>query len=485
MKVLIWHGWLLEGSGSNVYTAKVAEVLRGSGHDVVVVCQEPHPERYPWIDAWATLDANGPSTLTESGAERTGGRCVLLRPRIGDLLPTFVIDRYEGFGTVRRFIDLTDEQLSSYLAANVGALRAAVAWHDSRIVIAGHAIPGPVIAARALGPGRYVANVHGSDIEYAIREQDRYVHLAHEGLTGAKAVIGGSRDVLERCEALVPGISGLLEVIPPGVDTGAFRPRPRRDALLETADLVDDDPSPVRGRPASLDLQVIDALARRDAGAIDALAGSYDQGVPDPGASATLRRLADSHRPIVGYLGKLIPQKGVELLLAAREALPQDPAVLIVGFGSHREWLAALAIALRNRDGEALEWLSTGHMAVDLSTLSDRHRHGRRRWTCSSPGASTIATRLAPSLRWMCSSSLRSWTKRSAWWPRKVRPPARSRWSPGIRAWPRSPRRLRATSAVRGCSRSSRNPAPGRASRPASTGCCRCRPANATSSERR
>ena len=359
-----------------MYTARVAEVLRANGHDVVVVCQEPHPERYPWIDAWATLDANGPSTLTESGAERTAGRCVLLRPRIGDLLPTFVIDRYEGFPTVRRFVDLTDEQLRSYLATNVEALRAAVAWHDSRIVIAGHAIPGPVIAARALGPGRYVAKVHGSDIEYAIRKQDRYVHLAHEGLTGAKAVIGGSKDVLERCEGLVPGISGLLSVIPPGVDTGAFRPRPRRDALLETADLVDDDPSPVRGRTASLDPQVVDALARRDAGAIDALAESYDQGVPDPGASATLRQLAGSNRPVVGYLGKLIPQKGVELLLAARATLPQDPVALIVGFGSHREWLTALAIALRNRDGEALEWLSTGRMDVDLSTLGDRHHTG-------------------------------------------------------------------------------------------------------------
>ena len=373
MKVLIWHGWLLEGSGSNVYTAKVAEVLRAIGHDVVLVCQEPHPERYPWIDAWATLDASGPSALTESGAERSSGRCVLLRPRIGDLLPVFVIDRYEGFATVRRFVDLTDEQLGSYLATNVGALRAAAAWHDSRVVIAGHAIPGPVIAGRALGPGRYVAKVHGSDIEYAIREQDRYVELAHEGLMGAKAVIGSSKDVLERCQALVPGISGPLYVIPPGVDTGAFRPRSRRDALLETADLLKDDPSSIRGRPASLDLQVVDALARRDAGAIDALAGTYDQEVPDPGASASLRRLADSDRPVVGSLGKLIPQKGVELLLAARGALPQDPVALIVGFGSHREWLTALAIALRNGDGDALGWLSTERIDVDLSTLSDRH----------------------------------------------------------------------------------------------------------------
>jgi len=27
MRVLIWHGWLLEGSGSNVYAARIAEEI--------------------------------------------------------------------------------------------------------------------------------------------------------------------------------------------------------------------------------------------------------------------------------------------------------------------------------------------------------------------------------------------------------------------------------------------------------------------------
>ena len=47
--------------------------------------------------------------------------------------------------------------------------------------------------------------------------------------------------------------------------------------------------------------------------------------------------MAASNTPIVGFLGKLIPQKGVELLLAAHQALAHDAEALIVGFGSHRE----------------------------------------------------------------------------------------------------------------------------------------------------
>jgi hypothetical protein len=47
MRILLWHGWLLEGSGSNVATARVAERYRAAGHDVLLVCQERHPERRP------------------------------------------------------------------------------------------------------------------------------------------------------------------------------------------------------------------------------------------------------------------------------------------------------------------------------------------------------------------------------------------------------------------------------------------------------
>src|SRR6266571_2959794 len=235
MRVLLWHGWLLEGSGSNVYTARVAEVLAAAGHDVVLLCQEPHPERYRWIEAWGTAGPEGPSGLTPNVPSASGGRCVLLRPDIGGLLPAFVVDEYEGF-EVKRFPDLTTEELDHYLRRNVEALRAAAAWHGSDVVVTGHAVPGAVVANRALGPGRYVAKIHGSDLEYAVRLQERYVELAREGLENARAVVGPSSDVLHRCMELVPGIGHLVHVVRPGVDASHFHPMPRREALLHTAD---------------------------------------------------------------------------------------------------------------------------------------------------------------------------------------------------------------------------------------------------------
>ena len=356
MRILVWHGWVLEGSGSNVTAARISETWRAAGHDVLLLCQERHAERYPWIDAEGDVDGRGPIGLPERPGTRAG-RCVLLRPRIGRTLPVFVVDRYEGFEDVRRFVDLTDDELEAYLHANAEALRAAAEWHGSEVVVAGHAIPGAAIGRRALGPGRYLAKIHGSDLEYAVRLQDRYRELAREGLGGARAVLGPSAEALERCAVLVPEMRELATIVSPGVDVGSFRPRPRTEALTDAARRLDGDRETARGRPSALDLRVERALAARDATALDAIAGTYAQEVPDPEAAAGLRALARSESPIVGYLGKLIPQKGVELVLAAQQVVRRDTEALIVGFGSHREWLAALAIALRRGDAAAVEWL--------------------------------------------------------------------------------------------------------------------------------
>ncbi len=357
MRILLWHGWLLEGAGSNVYTARVAEELTRAGHDVLLVCQERQPERYPWIDAWGTIDGGTPPALTSGDTTAGPGRCTLLRPEIGTLLPVFVLDEYEGF-EVKRFVDLTDLELERYLDRNAELLAAAAAWHGSQVVVTGHAVPGGEIGRRALGPGGYVTKIHGSDIEYAIRPQERYRRLALDGLTAARAVTGSSSDVLARCAELVPGIEDRLRVVPPGVDTEVFRPAPGRAALLETAERLDRDPDAASGRPSSLDLEVARALERRDAKALDGLADTYDQAVPDPDAAIRLRGLADAGGDLIGYFGKLIPQKGVDLLLTGAARAERRPTTLVVGFGRHREWLTALTFALREGDVEGLRWLT-------------------------------------------------------------------------------------------------------------------------------
>ena len=361
MRILVWHGWHLGGTGSSVYTARIVETWRGQGHDVLLMCQEPHPEDYPFLDGWGST-----GDLPALSAEPAKGRAVLLRPEIGDLLPVFVLDEYEGF-RVRRFVDLADEELDAYLDANVAALRAAAAWHRSELAIAGHALPGPVVVRRALGTLPFVAKVHGSDIEYAMRAQSRYVELAREGLEGAVAVTGSSHDAIDRLVELVPSVADRVRVVPPGVDVRHFRPTDRREALLHAAELLESEPARANGRTTGINRAMAEAMARRDAEALGRLAG-YDQTAPDVGAPEALRSLARHQGPLVGYLGKLIPQKGVDHLIAALALLDPRPRALIVGFGTFREWLQALVATLDAGDAEAVRFLrDRSPMRVDLT----------------------------------------------------------------------------------------------------------------------
>ena len=51
MKVLIFHGYLLRGTGSNVYNANVAQALARLGHEVHLLCQDLEAASLPWVDA--------------------------------------------------------------------------------------------------------------------------------------------------------------------------------------------------------------------------------------------------------------------------------------------------------------------------------------------------------------------------------------------------------------------------------------------------
>jgi glycosyltransferase involved in cell wall biosynthesis len=381
MRICLWHGWLLEGSGSNVYTAKVTEILRRDGHDVLLLCQEQDPSRYEFVDACGIVGEEGVSDVRKMGAPPAAGRVTVLRPRIGDVLPVFV-DEYSEI-PVKRFVDLSDDELGTYLARNVSALRAAVAWHgEPDATIVGHAVAGPAIARRALGDGSYLAKLHGSDVEYAVRLQDRYGKLAAEGLEGAVAVAGTSDDVISRAVALVPDIRDSVVKIVPGVEVDRFRPMPRREALTTLAERLRADPDVARGRPSELDAELGRILELQDAAAIGELAYRYDQTVPDPAAAERIDALRDADGPLVGYFGKLILEKGIERVIEAAARLPMRTRVMVAGFGRFREWLQALPYAVDERDPEELAWFeeATG-MLLEYDSLPEPRAHFARRTT--------------------------------------------------------------------------------------------------------
>ena len=50
MRVLIFHGYLLRGTGSNVYNASLAPALARLGHEVHLLCQDRDAGGSTWVD---------------------------------------------------------------------------------------------------------------------------------------------------------------------------------------------------------------------------------------------------------------------------------------------------------------------------------------------------------------------------------------------------------------------------------------------------
>jgi glycosyltransferase involved in cell wall biosynthesis len=283
VRILLWHGYLLGGTGSNVYTRALAREWSLAGHDVTVVCQERHPERYD-----------------------LGGARVVVPDLPGHLLPTFVLDRYEGLEG-RLLGDFSAEEREAYVEANAAALRDLA---PADLVFANHVLLGaPVGAASGM---RFRVKAHGSELEYAMRGRPDLERWGAETLAGAEVVYAGSehiRDVL----AEVVGHADGVEVVPPGVDVDEFRPEPRVEALaglLEEARA--DSPNP----------------------------GNREERLSDEGNVGRLARFfSHGRRPTVLYFGKLIENKGVHVLLEAIAGL--DARAVVVGFGDFREQLEA------------------------------------------------------------------------------------------------------------------------------------------------
>jgi glycosyltransferase involved in cell wall biosynthesis len=275
---------LLGGTGSNVYTRALARAWSRAGHDVTVVCQERHPDRY----------------------DLSGARIVV--PELPDrLLPVFVLDRYEGLDA-RLLVDFSPAEREAYVEANAAVLRELA---PADLVFANHVLLGaPVGAASGM---RFRVKAHGSELEYAMRGRPELAQWGAATLAEAEVVYAGSehiRDVLED----VAGHVDRVEIVPPGVDVEEFRPEAREEALaalLEEA--LADPPNP----------------------------GNREERLPDEGNAERFARFFAEELPVVVYFGKLISNKGVHVVFEALAGL--DVRAVVVGFGDFRDELEALA----------------------------------------------------------------------------------------------------------------------------------------------
>ena len=334
MRILIFHGYLLRGTGSNVYNASLAAALVRLGHEVHLLCQEPAPGEFEFVDAVGDWE----SGRLRVAALRDPPRCTVYRPDIGALLPVYVADRYEGI-LARPFQDLSAEELDLYLERNVAAVAEVAERAGPDVALANHLVMGPLILARGLaGAGvPYAVKVHGSALEYTVKPHPRFLPHAREGLAAARAVLVGSRHTAESLWAAVGDgpLEARTRLGPPGVDVAAFGPRELRAAAAGLRALA----------------------ARMTADGRDA--GGF--GRDAAGAATVLAGLAPGDERLVAFVGKLIVSKGIDLLLAAWPlVLARAPTarLVVVGFGGWSDAARALVGALGVGDLDAVRSLA-------------------------------------------------------------------------------------------------------------------------------
>jgi glycosyltransferase involved in cell wall biosynthesis len=381
VRILIFHGYLLGGTGSNVYNARLAAALVALGHEVHLLCQDRHPERQSFVDAAG--DWGGGSLRVRALRERDGDgehvRCTVYRPDIGALLPVYVADRYEGI-QARTFADCSEAEVASYLAANIAAVRDVVARVRPDVALANHLIMGPVILARALdGDVPYAVKVHGSALEYMVKPHpERFLGFAREGVAHARAILVGSpHTAASLWDALDDrSLQARTRLGPPGVDVARFVPRDPPHARAGLRALTS------RLRAAAAGTAGAVALAAPSGGVSgEALAGSVPGGDAfardDLAAACALARIDPERDRLVAFVGKLIVNKGVDLLLAAwplvLERVP-DARLVAVGFGADRGLLERLLEMLTAGDVEAAAGIALPHLRAFLRELRGDER---------------------------------------------------------------------------------------------------------------
>ena len=168
VRILLWHGYLLGGTGSNVYTRALAREWSRAGHEVIVVCQERAPEQYD-----------------------LGGARVVVPELPGGLLPVFVMDRYAG---------LEPKLLQDFTEAERARVCRGERGRAARVASCGPRLRQPRADGRPVGAASGVpfrVKAHGSELEYSMRGRPELEEWGAETLAAEARL--SARSTSARC----------------------------------------------------------------------------------------------------------------------------------------------------------------------------------------------------------------------------------------------------------------------------------------------
>ncbi|MBC8402207.1 MAG: glycosyltransferase [Candidatus Marinimicrobia bacterium] len=365
--ICILHGYLLEGSGSNLWTRSIIRSLCQQGQTVHLLCQENHPEIYDFITAVYHYYPDGIIETKLQRAVPYPGMCIMHKPFLGETLPVYVWDKYDEFADVQPMIQLPDEKIEKYLDANIRVLRQIVNEQHVKILHANHAVLMSVVAQRVAQEYSlpYAIMPHGSAIEYAVKKDKRFFDYALEACSAADLIFVIGKEIRQRVHKLFPQIEHLdskMIDLNLGVDISLFRPVDRQERTEQINELCISLTDTERGKKpeqsSALCEVLFNTISKPELLGLIKTNSKYNGKLTDFNVERRLTGLDWQQAQVILFVGRLIAGKGIHSIIATLpyifEKFPKA-CLIIVGHGPLREPLEALLWAFENGSRSLVE----------------------------------------------------------------------------------------------------------------------------------
>ena len=378
MKIGLYHGYNLTGSGSNEFTRYLAKTFIDQGHSVHVICREYQPEKIDFIgQLWVwRADGSCEKTVVDSNLAQI---CVVHQIPYGDFYPVYITGK-KSSTVFKEFVDLTDDELQSFKNLNHFLLRKIFSQIEIDILHANHLVMQPSLAIEPCREHNipFIIYPHGSAIEYAVKRDSRYMQEARQAIEACQGLIIGNHEVRDRICVLFPDLQQQIldktQIVGVGVDTKLFTPVSRQQRSTSIKKFIETQiPDSHQGKSAK-QLEVLHgALRAKDYEEIKRNSDSYVQNNLDVDIQKKLAGL-DLSQPILIFVGALTVGKGLQSLITALPSIYQQhpgTQLLVIGAGDFREPLESFIYGLANDDRELVEYLMQKEIASGAGQVKE------------------------------------------------------------------------------------------------------------------
>lgn len=375
MSIVVTHGYLLTGTGSNLYVNNLVRELVKVGHDVCLLCQDPSPIEIDFVNEVYHFDASNDNySLTDKKESKFPGTARVFVPNLNGMLPVYVYDHYDGF-EVKEFPKCSDLEVENYLTQNSKALESVVRDFNIKVVNTNHLVMFPSIATKVKETldFKHVITVHGSALNFTVKKDIRFENYAKDALLKAEEIVVDSLHADEELKEFLDetNLSQLKEkvkIIPAGVDVSSFDlPTATSEEMIQRfQNAIELKVPSSKGRVKKQEDEVVysEKSIKEIVVDVDQLRKDYDYRGVDQHVVEKMEQFKSAEFKVM-FVGKYLWTKGIFLILFAipriLEKYPKAQFVF-VGFGPFREPAEVIVNAIsRNRLSELSVLLENNH----------------------------------------------------------------------------------------------------------------------------